>query len=136
MGQPVIGELRFDSLVRRGCEGTAELFFNCGEKLIEAPVIQHIFEPGLVPVGAVPFIDEDPYNRIRNPSSVGWLHDDARVAREVSMSCDAAERQPEPHARLNPKAVANPNSLETNVIRILERWNAPGSVERDIEFPW
>ena len=42
----------------------AELLLDGGEKLLEAPGVEHVFQPRLVAVGAVAVLDEDAHDRV------------------------------------------------------------------------
>ena len=91
-----------------------------GEEFLEAPGVEHVFQPRLVAVGAVAVLDEDAHDGVGDLGRVLRLHDHAGVAREILVAGDAAEREPEPDARLDAEAVLHLDRLEADVVGVLQ----------------
>ena len=128
------GRTRLHGLGRRARQLPAELLLDGGEEFLEAPGIEHVFQPRLVAVGAVAVLDEHAHHGVGDFRRVLRLHDHAGVAREVAMSGDAAEREAEPDARLDAVAVDHLDRLEADVVGVLQHRNDAAAVEADIEL--
>ena len=91
------------------------------KKFLEAPGVEQIFEPRLGAVGAVAVFDEDAQDRVRDLDRFIRTNDNSRVAREILVARDAAQRETEPHARRDAMAVAHLDRLKADVVRVLQR---------------
>ncbi len=60
----VEGRARLHGLGRRARECPAELLLDGGEELVEAPRVEHVFQPRLVAVGAVAVLDEHAHDGV------------------------------------------------------------------------
>ncbi len=67
---------------------------------VEAPAVQHVFQPRLVAVGAVAVGDEHAQDGVADRRGVGGRDDHAGLAGEVLVAGDAAQRQAVVDARL------------------------------------
>src|SRR6202011_352363 len=112
----------------------AELVFHGGEELLEAPGVEHVFEPRLEAVGAVAVLDEHAHDRVGGERRLRGFDEDAAIAGEVAMAGDAAEQQPEPNARLEAEAVLDLDRLEADVVRVLDHRDHSRAVEGDVEL--
>ena len=69
MGGAVEDRPRRDGLGGHAHELAAELLLDRGEELLEAPGVEHIFQPRLVAVGAVAVLDEDAHDGVGDLAS-------------------------------------------------------------------
>ncbi len=113
---------------------SAELGLDAGQELVEAPVVEHVFEARLLAVGAVAVIDEHAHDGIGHGNGILGLDQHAGRPREILMAGDAAESEPEPHAGLDACAIAYPHRREGDVIGILQHRNNSAAVEADVEL--
>ena len=105
-------------------ELAAELLLDSGEEFLEAPGVEHVFQPRLVAVGAVAVLDEDAHDGVGDRRRLVRLDDDAGVAGEIAVAGDAAEREAEPDARLDAEAVLHLDRLEADVVGVLQHRDA------------
>src|SRR3954454_19668629 len=89
---------REDRFGRSAVELAAELFFDEGNKFLDAHGVEHIFEPRLGAVGAIAVLDEDTDHRVRRFARVLGPDQDPGLARKVEVAGDAAEPELEPDA--------------------------------------
>ena len=134
MREPVEDRARLQRLGRNAGEGAAELLFHRGQELVEAPGVEHVFQPRLVAVGAVAVLDEDADDGVGDRGRFGGLHDHAGVAREILVAGDAAERQLEPDAGFDAEAVLHHDGLEADIVGVLQHRDPAGAVEGDVEL--
>ena len=134
MGGAVEGRARRDRLRRHLRQLAAELLLDMGDEFLEAPGVEHVFEPRLVAVGAVAVLDEDAHDGVGDLRRLLRLDDDAGVAREILVAGDAAEREPEPDAGLGAEAVLHLDRLEADVVGVFQHRNEAAAVEADIEL--
>ena len=112
----------------------AELLLDRGEEFLEAPGVEHIFEPRLGAVGAVAVVDEDAHHGVGDLGGVVGLDDDAGIAGEILVAGDAAEHEAEPDAGLDAEAVLHLDGLEADIVGIFQHRDDAAAVEADIEF--
>ncbi len=91
MGKPVYGRPRGQSLDRHPHELPAKLLLHSGEEFVDAPAVEHIFEPSFGAVGAIAVVDVDPHHRVGHERCLGWLHDHAGRAGEILVTRNAAD---------------------------------------------
>ena len=115
-------------------ERAAELLLDGRQELLEAPGIEHIFQPSLVAVGTVAVLDEDAHDRVRHRDAVLRRAHDSGVAGDVAVARNAAEHDAHPDAPLDARPVAHLDGLEADVVRLLEHRHDAGAVERDVEL--
>ena len=128
------GRARLHGFGRRARQLPAQLLLDGGEEFLEAPGVEHVFQPRLVAVGAVAMLDEHAHHRVGDFRRVLRLHDHAGVAREIAVAGDAAEREAEPDARLDAVPVDHLDGLEADVVGVLQHRNDAAAVEADIEL--
>ena len=134
MGGAVEGRPRLHGLGRRARQLPAQLLLDGGEEFLEPPRIEHVFQPRLVAVGAVAVLDVDAHDRVGDFGGVLRLHQHPGVAREIAMAGDAAEREAEPHARLDAVSVDHLDGRKADVVGVFQHRNDAAAVEADIEF--
>jgi hypothetical protein len=105
---------------RHAGEGFAEPLLDEGEKLVVPHPVEHIFQPGLVAVGAVAEIDEDAHDGVRHFCRIGRLDDDVAVFGEIPVAGDAAEPEAKPDAGLDAKAVFHLDRGERDVVGVFQ----------------
>src|ERR1700730_8338724 len=74
----------------------AELVLDRGHELIDAHVVEHIFEARFQPVGPVTGFDEHPHDRVRDHRCVLRLDDDSGFLGEILVAGDSAAPQAKP----------------------------------------
>src|SRR5208283_2670882 len=63
-------------------------------------------------------------------------NDDAGLAREITVTGNAADDELEPDAWRDICAILDLNGLEANIIGVLERRDRTATIKGDIEFAW
>ena len=134
MGGAIDSRARRERFRRNAVELAAELLLGQRDHLLHAEAVDDVFEPRLVAVGAVAVIGEHAHDRVGHLGGVGRAHDHAGLAREILVTGDAAEHQPEPDARLDAEAVLHRHGLEADVVGVLERGDDAAAVIGDVEL--
>ena len=134
MRHAVEGRPREERFRGHAGEGFAEPLLDQREKLVVPHPVEHIFQPGLVAVGAVAEIDEDAHDGIRHFCRVCRLDDDVAVFGEIPVAGDAAEPQAKPDAGLDAETVFHPDRGKRDVVGVFQHRNFSGAVEGDVEL--
>ena len=121
-------------LRRNAVEWTAKLGFDLRQELVEAPGVQHVFQTRLLAVGAVAAVDIDAHDRIGHGHGIGGPHQHAGRSGEILVAGDAAQPQPEPHARGHRRTICDAHRREGDVVGVLEHGNDAAAVEADVEL--
>src|SRR6185312_11016118 len=79
-------------------------------------------------------IDENAHDGIGDPGGIGWFHENAGVSREILVTCQSAEAEPEPNSRLEAKSILHRHRLEADIVSILQRRDGARAVKGDIEL--
>src|SRR5580700_8114776 len=93
VGQTIECRARRNGVGRHAHELAAELFFHGGEKFLEAPGVEYVFEPRLGAISAIAMLDEDTDHSVRHHGGLVRLDDDAGIASEVLVAGDAAKHE-------------------------------------------
>ena len=89
--------------------------------------VEHIFQPGLVAVGAVAEVDEDTHDGIRHFCRIGRLDDDVAVFGKVPVAGDAAEPQAKPDAGLDAETILHLDRGKRDVEISVGKFSVSGS---------
>ena len=116
------------------CQLASQSFLDDRKKFVEAPSVEHVFQPRLVAVGTIAIFDEDAHDGVGNADGFIRLENDPGIAGEILVAGDAAERQAEIDARFNAKSFTHLDGLKGDVVGFFQRGDAPSSVKRDIEL--
>ena len=96
----------------------AELLLDGIEEFVEAPIVEHVFQPCLGAVGAVAAIDKHLTDRVGDFDRVARLQDDSGIPGEILVAGNAAEREAIIDAGRDRRAFANLHRLESDIVRI------------------
>ena len=78
--------------------------------------------------------DEDPQNLVGDLHRLVRRNDHARVAREILVTRDPAERETEINARRDAMLVVHDNGLKADVIGVFQRADQSRAVKGDVEL--
>ena len=134
MRQPIERGALSDGFGGRSHQLVPEFLLHGADKFLEAPGIEHVFEPRLGTIAAVTVVDEHAYDRIRHLGRLGGLDDDAGIAGEVLMAGNAAKHEPEPDAGLDTEAVFDLDGLKSDVVGVFQHRDDAAAIEADVEL--
>src|SRR6185437_14253403 len=100
-----------------------------GEKLVETPAIEQVFETRRLAVGAVAMGDEDAKDGDGDVQAFLRREQHASVASKVAVPGDAAEQQAEIDARRDGFAIVDGDGGEADIVGVLEHGDLAAAIE-------